>query len=415
MSKVYACLDIRCFYASLECIKRGLDPNKTALVVADAKKGESSVCLAVSPYMRKLGIKGRPRLFQIKVDYDFIKAKPMMEDYLNTSLDIYEIYLSYFSKDDIYVYSIDEVFIDLTSYLNLYNLSAEELIKKVINSVYKKTKLEISCGIGSNLFLAKVALDIMAKKSIDNVYYLTDECFNSKIKFHTPITDIWQIGEGIKNRLYKLGLFTLNDISLCDEKILYKEFGVNALHLIEHSKGIEPTTITDIKNYKSHHKTLSTSQIVKGEYNFYDSILLIKEMSSLLIEELIKNNYITNSFHIYIRYTDQSTFNKSNTLLCYESSYSFLFKYITNFYEENFKTNKYVKKIVITMDAYNIKGYNHNLLSDLEKEKKEKNIILTIDKIKEKYGKNSILKGMNIEKKATTRYRNTLLGGHNAK
>ena len=249
--RTYICIDLKTFYASCECVDRGLDPFKTNLVVCDPSRGNGGICLAVSPKMKMQGVKNRCRIFEIPKNIDYIVAKPRMKYYIEHAADIYAIYLKYISKDDIHVYSIDECFMDVTKYLKLYEMSAKDLANMIMKDVYQTTGISSACGIGSNLFLAKIALDITAKHTDDNIGILDEEEFKKTMWHHRPITDIWNIGGGIARRLEKYNVYDLKGITELDEKILYKEFGVNAEFLIDHAYGRESCTIKDIHNYKS--------------------------------------------------------------------------------------------------------------------------------------------------------------------
>ena len=233
MEKVYLCIDLKCFCASVECVARGLDPFETDLVVADPSRGNGAICLAISPSLKAKGVKNRCRIFEIPKNIDYITALPRMKLYIKYSADIYGIYLKYVSAEDIVVYSIDECFLDVTSYLKMYKLTAKELAKKIIDDVYDTLNICATVGIGTNLFLAKVALDITAKHTSDHMGYLDEEEFKKQIWHHKPITDIWNIGRGIAKRLEKYNCYDLYDVAHMDEKVLYKEFGVNAEFLIK--------------------------------------------------------------------------------------------------------------------------------------------------------------------------------------
>ncbi|MBQ7953739.1 MAG: DNA repair protein, partial [Clostridia bacterium] len=268
MNKYYLCIDLKSFYASVESVERGLDPFKTNLVVADPSRGKGAICLAITPALKDLGIKNRCRLFQIPDDVEYITAMPRMKLYMEYSANIYSVYLRYISKEDIHIYSIDECFFDITTYLELYNKSPKELAQMIIDAVYEETGICATAGIGTNMFLAKVALDVTAKHVSDPIGYLDQEEFERTIWHHKPLTDIWNFGRGIEKRLKKYGVYTLYDIAHFDEKILYKEFGVNAEFIIDHAKGIEPCTISDIKNFKAKTNSLSNSQILFNDYNY---------------------------------------------------------------------------------------------------------------------------------------------------
>ena len=294
MDKVYICIDLKTFFASVECVERGLDPFKTKLVVADEERGNGTICLAVSPKMKELGVRNRCRLFEIPSNLDFIIAKPRMKKYIEYSANIYGIYLKYIDKNDIHVYSIDECFIDVTKYLKLYKKDVYQISKMLIDDVYNTYGITATVGIGPNLFLAKVALDISAKHKKTNIAYLDEDVFKETLWDHTPLTDFWQIGRGIQDRLQKHNIYTLKQVSECDPVILYKEFGINAEILIDHSKGIEPTTIAEIKKYKSKNNSISYGQVLFEDYTYDEAFLVMKEMVELACLDLIDKHLVTN-------------------------------------------------------------------------------------------------------------------------
>lgn len=300
---VYMCIDLKTFYASVECVERKLDPFNTNLVVADESRGKGSICLAVSPKMKMLGVKNRCRLFEIPKNIKYIIAKPRMNKYIEYSANIYSIYLKYVDKQDIHVYSIDEAFLDVTSYLKLYNMSCLELAKKILNDIYDKYKLTATCGIGTNLYLAKIALDILSKHSVTNIDWLDEKKYIKKLWHHKPLSDFWQIGNGIEKRLNKLNIYDMCDIANSDHKKLYKEFGINAELLIDHSYGKESCTMKDIKNYKSKSKSISSSQILFEDYNFSNARLILKEMVEQKSLELVEKDLETYSIKLYIGYS----------------------------------------------------------------------------------------------------------------
>lgn len=418
MKKTYMCIDFKSFFASVECVERKLNSLTTNLVVADPSRGDGAICLAVSPALKAAGVKNRCRIFEIPKDLDYIVALPRMNLYIKYSADIYSIYLKYVSSEDIHVYSIDECFMDVTSYLKLYKKTPKELAKMIIEDVYKSTGICATVGIGTNMFLAKVALDICAKHSNDFMYYMDEEEFKKTIWHHKPITDIWNIGRGIAKRLEKYNCYTLYDVSNLDEKILYKEFGVNALYLIDHSKGIEPCTIKDIHNYKAKSNSLSNSQILFEDYQYEDALLVVKEMVELNVLNLVDKHLVTDSIFLSIGYSKDVISPTGGSLKLGEltNSQTKLNKYFIDLFKKTTNPNYPIRRISMGFgNVIDEKYETFDLFTDYEKQEKEKNMQLAILKIKEKYGKNSILKAMNLKEKATTRKRNTLVGGHNAK
>lgn len=414
--KVYLCIDLKCFFASVECVERKLDPFKTDLVVADPSRGNGAICLAISPSLKAKGVKNRCRIFEIPKNIDYIVALPRMKKYIEHSSKIYSIYLKYVSEEDILVYSIDECFLDVTHYLKLYKMDEKQLAKMIIDDVYKQTNICATVGIGTNMFLAKIALDITAKKSKDFMGYLDEEKFKEEIWHHRPITDIWNIGNGIANRLKKYGAFDLYDVAHMDEEILYKEFGVNAEFLIDHSKGIEPCTIKDVHNYVRKNNSMSNNQILFEDYKYDDAFLVLKEMVELNVLELVDKHLVTNSIYLHIGYSKDviKPVGASMRLDEYTSSYAKLNEYFITLFKKNVDKNHMIRRIGIGFGNVVDESYaTYNLFTDIEKEEKEKKVQEAIIQIKKKFGKNSILKAMNMQEKATTRKRNKLIGGHN--
>ena len=414
--RTYICIDLKTFYASCECVDRGLDPFKTNLVVCDPSRGNGGICLAVSPKMKNQGVKNRCRIFEIPKNIDYIVAKPRMKYYIEHAADIYAIYLKYISKDDIHVYSIDECFMDVTKYLKLYEMSAKDLANMIMKDVYQTTGISSACGIGSNLFLAKIALDITAKHTDDNIGILDEEEFKKTMWHHRPITDIWNIGGGIARRLEKYNVYDLKGITELDEKILYKEFGVNAEFLIDHAYGRESCTIKDIHNYKSKSNSLTNGQILFEDYKYDDALLVVKEMVDILVLELVEKKLVTNNISIYVGYSKDviKATGGSMKILEYTNSYKLLSEYFVNLFEKTTNKNHLIRRINISVN--NVIGEEFTsigLFTNIEEDAKERKIQETILEIKQKYGKNAILKGMNLEEKATTRTRNKLIGGHN--
>ena len=415
-TRLYLCIDLKTFYASVECVERGLDPYKTKLVVADASKGKGAICLAISPLLKEMGIRNRCRLFEIPNNIEYIAALPRMKLYIKYSADIYGIYLKYFAKEDIYVYSIDECFIDITQYLAMYRLNSRQLASKVLKDIYETTGITATVGIGTNLFLAKVALDIMAKHDKSHMGYLSEELFKEKLWHHRPLTDFWNIGRGIEKRLAKHGIYDLYGVAYADEKILYKEFGVNAEFLIDHSKGIEPCTIEEIHNYVPDNNSLSHGQILPENYNYEDAFLAFKEMIELGVLDLVDKHLVTNHISLMVGYASDLTSPSGGSMKLdgYTNSHAKLKEQFINLFYKTKKKNYLIRRLNIGFGSVKDESYRTiDLFYDEEKEEKERKIQETILKIKKKYGKNSILKAMNLEEKATTRKRNKLIGGHN--
>lgn len=505
-NKIYAAIDLKSFYASQECVERGRDPMTTNLVVADISRTEKTICLAVSPSLKAYGIPGRPRLFEVvqkvaevntsrkrsapgrtfsgsssnsiklasspELALDYIVAPPQMAHYLECSARIYEIYLKYIAPEDIHVYSIDEVFMDITDYLHTYNLTPRELMMKIILDVLGTTGITATAGIGSNLYLCKVAMDIEAKhipadKNGVRIAELDEAGYRRSLWTHRPITDFWRVGRGYARRLESCGMYTMGDVARCslgkagdyrNEALLYKLFGVNAELLIDHAWGWEPCTIADIKAYKSDSNSLSSGQVLPGPYTFDMAKLIVREMTDLLVLDLVDQELVTDQLVLYIGYdidnlsdprrrkeyrgavtTDHygrevpKHTNGTQNLGKHTSSSKMILKAVSALFDRIADKNLLVRRVNISMNHVveeasmenDSMGEQLDLFTDyqalqekqakeaaeLAREKMKQKAILSISK---KYGKNAILKGMNLEAGARTVERNNQIGGHQA-
>ena len=488
MKKTYLCIDLKSFYASVECRERGLDPLTTNLVVADPSRTEKTICLAVTPPLKEYGLSGRSRLYEVvqkvnevnrirrkennykkfvtksfnsielkrnkTLELDYITAPPRMKLYMKYSTDIYNIYLKYVSCDDIYVYSIDEAFFDVTNYLKLYNKTPEELATTIVHDVYETTGITATAGIGTNMYLAKIAMDIIAKhKPADEkgvrIASLNEKTYRKELWNHKPITDFWRVGKGYKTRLEKHRIYTMGDIartSLNNEELLYKLFGVNAEILIDHAWGYEPVTMKDVKAFRPQVNSLSTGQVLHEPYNYEKTKLIVKEMMELLSLDLVFKNVVTNQLVLTIGY-DISNINSNYegeitkdfygreipkhahgtiNLDHYTASTKVLINNIVKLYEDIINKNLLVrrinivacniihknkikdKKIIKQLDLFSTEE-NINIKEEEQDEEKLQKAML---EIKMKYGKNAILKGMNLSEGATAIDRNKQVGGH---
>ena len=417
MNKVYVCIDLKTFFASVECVERKLDPFKTDLVVADSTRGDGAICLAISPKMKKRGIKNRCRMYEIPKYIHPIIAKPRMILYRQYSIYINSIYLNYVNRDDWFAYSIDECFIDATPYLNYYNKTPKEFAKMLIDAVYKKTGITAAAGIGTNMYLAKIALDITAKHSTDNIGYLDEELYKEQLWHHTPLTDFWQIGRATENKLYNLHLKDMYDIANCDESILYKEFGVNAELLIDHSKGIEPCTIKDVKEYKPKSNSISNSHILDRDYNYVEARNILIEMIDNLVLDLVSKDKFASTVSVLIGYTkDKIPPTKFTFKLEQEtSSFTIIVNKILNEYDFRINESVLIRRISISFGNLKDKVIEQLSIFDThEINEKDLRIEIAMNEIKNKYGKNSILRGISFTENGTQIKRNKLLGGHNA-
>ena len=417
MSKhTYICIDLKSFYASVECRERGLDPMTTNLVVADLERTEKTICLAVSPAMKALGIPGRCRIFEIPKQIEYIAAPPRMQLYIDYAAEIYAIYLKYIAKEDIHVYSIDEVFLDVTNYLTMYQMSAKELGITIMDDIYINTGITATCGIGTNLYLAKVALDITAKHVEDHIGELDEESYCKTLWKHKPITDFWRVGAGIAKRLESIGVYTMGDIAHTDEDVLYKLFGVDAELLIDHAWGKEPTLMSDIKTYKPKANSLGSGQVLGCDCNYEKGKLIVKEMVDLLCLEMVDKGLVTNSITLHIGYNgrfEKKPAHGTTTMTVTTNSAKQMIKYAIDLYDRIIDKHTPIRRFTVTYNNVVDEAYQqYDLFTNLEEVEKEHKIQKAMLDIKDKFGKNAILKGMNLQEGATTRERNKQIGGH---
>ena len=408
--KAYLCIDLKTFFASVECVERKLDPFAVNLVVADPSRGKGALCLAVSPKMKEQGVHNRCRIFEIPDNISYITA-------MQYSADIYGIYLKYISREDIHVYSIDEAFLDVSEYLQMYSVSAKELARMILQDIYTTTGITATVGIGTNLYLAKIALDITAKHAKDNMGILDEQLYRETLWHHKPVSDFWQVGRGISKRLEKYSVADMYDIAHMDERILYREFGVNAEYLIDHAWGREPTTIKEIKAYKSKSNSLSNSQILFEDYNYEEALLVLKEMVELNVQNLVESHRVTDHIGLYIGYSARNVkaTGGSRKLSNVTNSYAYLRNAFIELYRETVNRQELVHMLSISFGNVVDEMYEtYDLFTDFNALEKEKKLQLTLLNIKHKFGKNAVIKGMNLLNKATAISRNKLVGGHNA-
>ena len=339
-----------------------------------------------------------------------------MNKYMKYSTEIYNIYLKYFSPDDIYVYSIDEAFLDVSKYLKFYKMKSIDLAKTIMKDIYDTYGITATCGIGTNMYLAKIALDIMSKHSPSNIGWLDEEKYKKELWHYRPLSDFWQIGRGIEKRLNRKRIFDMYDIAHTDPKILYKEFGVNAEFLIDHANGKESCTIENIKKYKPKSNSISNSQILFRDYNFEEAELIVKEMVELLAQRLLNDNLETDLISLYVGYSRDlmKNVNVSKRLSYFTNLYTKLVYEYKKLYEENVDKKVPIRRIGISFGRIQeVENEQLNLFENIENNLKEKRLEKSIIEIKSKMGKNAILRGMNLEDAATTVIRNKLIGGHN--
>lgn len=498
MSKrAFIAIDLKSFYASVECVDRGLDPLDTNLVVADPTRTEKTICLAVSPSLKSYGIPGRARLFEAiqkvrkvnaqrkykapghsfshesyfhselikdpSAELTFITAPPRMAHYMEVSTRIYNVYLKYIAPEDIHVYSIDEVFIDATDYLKTYGLTPRELAMKMVLDVLETTGITATAGIGTNLYLCKIAMDIYAKhcepdKNGVRIAELDEMSYRRILWDHRPLTDFWRVGRGISKKLEEHGMYTMGDVARCsvgresdyyNEDLLYKLFGVNAELLIDHAWGWEPTEISDIKSYRPESSSLSSGQVLQEPYEFSKAKLVLKEMADLLSLDLVEKRLVTDQIVLTVGYDIESlknnytgavetdrygrkipkTAHSSENIGRYTASTKLIIQTAMSLFDRIVDKNLLVRRMYIVANHIMTKSEAErnsdyiqlDFFTDVNKLreeesglKKEKSMQDAIVKIKKKYGKNAIIKGMNLEEGATALERNRQIGGHKA-
>lgn len=450
-SRSYIAIDLKSFYASVECVERGLDPLSARLVVADPTRTEKTICLAVSPELKNLGISGRARLYEVyQKTRDFIIAPPRMQKYIDVSQEIFKIYASFVATEDIHVYSIDEVFIDATPYLKNYQMDARGLALKMIQKVLNETGITATAGIGTNLYLAKIAMDIEAKHMEPDqdgvrIAELDEMSYRRKLWTHTPLTDFWRIGSGYSNRLKKLGILTMGDLarySLVGADKIYQEFGVNAELLIDHAWGWEPVEISDIKNYRSSNHSLSTGQVLAEPYEYKKARTIVAEMADELALTLTCKHLYTDQLVLNIGYDVSNLKNYSGKVMTDfygrrvpsqgrgtinlpspTMAPGEIIRKTLNLFDRIVNPELTVRRINLTANHVqtnpNSKGLRQldfftdyeQIAKDTAKDERRAKAIL---KIKHRYGKNAILRGTNFEEGATQIQRNKQIGGHKA-
>jgi len=415
-NRTYICIDLKSFYASVECRERGLDAMKTNLVVADPERTDKTICLAVSPAMKAQGVPGRCRVFEIPKHIEYIMAPPRMQLYIDYAAEIYAIYLKYIAKEDIHVYSIDEVFMDVTNYLAMYQMTPKELGIAIMDDIYRNTGITATCGIGTNLYLAKVALDITAKHVEDHIGELDEETYCKTLWNHRPITDFWRVGVGVARRLQSIGISTMGEVAKADEDMLYKLFGVDAELLIDHAWGRETTLMEDIKSYKSQSNSISSGQVLGCDCDYENGKLIVKEMVDLLCLELVDKGLVTDSITLHIGYSkhfDQKPAHGTARMKVTTSSTKQILAYAVQLYERIMDKHTPIRRFTVTFNNVVDEAYKqYDLFTNIEDVEREHRMQKAMLNIKEKFGKNAILKGMNLQEGATTRERNQQIGGH---
>lgn len=413
----YFVIDQKSYYAAVECVERGLDPLKTNLVVADPERSENTICLAVSPAMKALGVKNRCRIKDIPRNIKFITAQPRMQLYIDCAAEIHGVFLKHFAPQDIYTYSIDESFIDATPYLKMYGLSARDLAKHIMMDIHETVGTISTCGIGTNMFLAKVALDILAKRSPDFIAELDEDQYREKLWVHKPITDFWGIGPGTAKRLWDRGISTMRGIAQCDLDWLYDWFGVDGEILYDHAWGREPTTMADVKAYKSKTKSLSSSQVLFRDYKFNEAETIAKEMMDQLCLDMAAKKLATASVSLYVGYSytygvpgvggTAQLSSETNAAAVILPAIGALYRRIVNPAYGIRRVCLACNNVVEDHGTFQL-----NMFEDATKQLRNKALQEAMLGIRAKYGKNSILRGISYTPESTVRERNLFIGGH---
>lgn len=419
--KSFICIDLKSFYASVECVERGLDPFKTNLVVADPTRSQSTICLAITPAMKKLGVKNRCRIHEIPAGIEYITAMPRMQLYIDYSARIYSIYLRYISKEDIHVYSIDECFMDVTNYLSLYHMTEKEMAVELMDAVMKETGITATAGIGTNLYLAKVAMDIVAKHVEDHIGILNEISYRQQLWDHRPLSDFWRIGSRTEKKLAGYGIHTMGDIaytSVTSEDWLYKMFGIDAELLIDHAWGLESCDIHDIKNYHTEEHSLSNGQVLMRNYSFEEAAVVVREMTDVLVLDLVSKGLITGSVTLWIAYDhryERPSSHGTVRLTSLTNSSSTIMDEVDKLYQKITDRHTGIRRIEICANRVMPEGYlQYDLFTDPATVEKEKNLQQAILDVKKRYGKNAIMRGANLLDCSTYRERNNQIGGHRA-
>lgn len=415
-TRTYICIDLKSFYASVECHERNLDPMKTNLVVADPERTEKTICLAVSPSMKALGVPGRCRVFEIPAGISYVMAPPRMQLYIDYSAEIYSVYLKYVAKKDIHVYSIDEVFMDVTDYLSLYQMTAKELTLRIMEDVLKTTGIPAAAGIGSNLYLAKIAMDITGKHTANRIGILDEETYCRQLWNHRPLTDFWRIGSGTSRKLERIGIMTMKDIACADVDMLYRMFGIDAELLIDHAWGKETVTMRDIKTYQPKASSVSSGQVLSRDYEFGEGRMIVREMADALCLELIAGNLLTESVTLHVGYTNRMEHRSAHgtvSLRTATDSSRQIMDAASSLYEQIVNPHIPVRRITLTFNRVSDRDCRqYDLFYDAEESEKEYRIQKTVLEIKKRFGKNALFRGMDLQEGATALERNRQIGGH---
>ncbi|MBP5230256.1 MAG: DNA repair protein [Clostridia bacterium] len=419
----YLCIDLKSFYASVECVERGLDPFRTNLVVADPDRGNGTICLAVSPAMKALGVPGRCRLFEIPRGISYITARPRMRLYLEKSSEIVGIYLRHVAPDDLYVYSIDEVFIDVGGYLRMYRKTPKEFANMLRDAVFEQTGICATAGIGTNMFLAKVALDILAKHVPDHIGVLDEAEFRKQLWHHRPITDIWNIGKGTARKLERMGVYDLYGVTQIPESAMVRAFGVHARYLMDHARGIEPCEIADIRSYVPASESMSSSQVLFRDYDTEEAEVVLMEIVDSLAQDLLRKRMMTGVLSLSVGYSEGFSSYASHTrpsetrqkLAEYTSSRRTLTDWYRSVYRKTAVPGTPVRRLAISFgDLISEEDRPPTLFGEPEETVRERKLMQSVLDLQDRYGKNAVLRGRDLESCATLVERNRMIGGHRA-
>ncbi len=409
--RTIAVIDLKAFYSYVECLDRGLDPWKTPLVVADKDRGTNTIVLSVSPYLKKQGVPSRCRIKELPKKFKYVYAVPRMERYLEKSADVVGVLYQFVAEDDVHVYSIDEAFVDLTSYLSYYNKTPLQMVSTIINQIKEETGLQATAGIGDNFFLAKIALDIYAKKERNGIARVGVNDIKEKLWPITPLSKVWSIGPRMELRLNKIGLFTVKDIALSNLDYLRDKFGVIGEQLWRHANGIDEADIHE--KYEPKERSLSLSQVLFRDYNQKEAITIIREMVDTLASRMRNENKMTKVVAIYVGYSkNMGGFARRSTLLAPTDDTELLLKAILEIY------HMYIKDLPIRTIGINFGGLAEstyqqlNMFEDDKEQIKRRNLQKTMDKLHNKFGKNSVLRASSLLEESTIKERNNFIGGH---
>jgi len=444
LGKAYVCIDLKSFYASVECVERGLDPMTADLVVADPSRSDKTICLAVSPSLKAKGVSGRARVFEIPKHFEYIMAPPRMSLYMEYAARIYKVYLDYIAPEDMHVYSIDEVFIDVTSYLKRYDKTPKEMAELLMREVFERVGVRATAGVGPNLYLAKIAMDIIAKHAADFIGVLDYDSFREKLWDHRPLSDFWRIGRQTQNKLERIGIRTMRDIAGMDEDLAYKMFGIDAELLLDHAFGIEPTTMADIKGYKNKSRSLSHGQVLMRDYTNEEGLLIIKEMTEQLCHEMSEIGMVSPNVSISVGYSNKLGVPMSSGSVSFSipiDATSVIMPAVADLYTKITIKDYPVRRMFVNFNNIRPKDADKQIslfdLMDSENDeegitkgqarkrdmedparamqskiKRDSALQETVNSIRKKYGKDAMVRAMDLEEAATTIERNHQVGGH---